>query len=138
MKRIIAPLALAAAAIAAPAQAATPVDGQYLSKEGDAVITVAPCGAKMCGKISKIIKARPGAAKTDVNNPDPSLRDRPILGLPILYGFEEDGNQWDGTIYNPEDGKSYKSEIEKLSDGRLKVKGCVLFICQTQYWRPYR
>ncbi|MCC6418870.1 MAG: DUF2147 domain-containing protein, partial [Gemmataceae bacterium] len=54
-----------------------------------------------------------GKSKHDRNNPDEALRDRPIVGLAVLQGFKFDGEAtWaKGTIYDPENGKTYKCKI---------------------------
>ena len=41
----------------------------------------------------------------------------------------------DGEIYNPEDGKTYSSELEMNNPNTLKVRSCVWFFCQTQIWK---
>ena len=41
----------------------------------------------------------------------------------------------DGEIYNPEDGKTYDSEMEVIDADTVKVSGCVWFICKTQTWK---
>ncbi len=68
-----------------------------------------------------------GQPKVDRENPDPSLRKRPILGLPMLQGFTWAGkNEWKGgTIYDPESGKTYKAWMRLQKDGSLKVRGYI-------------
>jgi len=41
------------------------------------------------------------------------LRNRPIIGLKILSGFEKEGdNKYvDGTIYDPKNGKTYSCKM---------------------------
>ncbi|SEJ02403.1 hypothetical protein SAMN05428950_101882 [Sphingomonas sp. OV641] len=85
-----------------------------------------------------MVKPRPGAPATDVNNPDAKLRARPMIGLPILSGFSDAGEEWRGRIYDPRNGKSYKSIVTRGENGTLRVKGCVSFICQTQVWKAAR
>jgi uncharacterized protein (DUF2147 family) len=133
-------LAAAATALlaAVPAQAAQPIAGRWLTEDGSAIVQVGPCGAKTCGRIVTVLKARPGAPKVDANNPDPALQKRPIVGLPILTGFTDTGSDWRGRIYDPRNGKDYKSIVTRAADGTLKVKGCIAFLCQTQVWRPAR
>jgi len=121
-----------------PALAATPIAGRYLTGDGAGVVEVARCGDKVCGRLVRILKVRPGAPTTDVNNSDPALRSRPILGMPILSGFADAGSDWRGRIYDPRNGKSYKSIVSKNADGSLKVQGCIAIFCQTQVWTPAR
>ncbi|WP_375403891.1 DUF2147 domain-containing protein [uncultured Sphingomonas sp.] len=136
-------LLLAAIALAAPAYAAAPIAGRWVTVEGDSVVTVGPCGAgaagaKLCGRITTFLKRPPTPNPVDTNNPDPALRGRPILGMAVLSGFTDAGKDWRGRIYDPRSGKSYKSILRRNGDGTLKVQGCVAFLCRTQLWRPAR
>lgn len=131
-------LALAPALAATPALAAQPIAGRYIIEDGSALVQVAPCGATHCGRIARVLKPRPGGATTDANNADPKLRTRPIVGLPVLSGFTDKGDDWRGTIYDPRNGKSYKSIVTRRPDGALKVQGCIAFLCKTQVWQPAR
>ncbi|PZQ60109.1 MAG: DUF2147 domain-containing protein [Sphingomonas taxi] len=128
--------ALLAVMVPTMASAATPIAGRYVTEDGAGVVTVGPCGNTVCGKLTTILKKRPGAADTDVNNSDPSLRSRPVLGMPILSGFSDNGKDWRGKIYDPRNGKTYKSIVAKNPDGTLNVKGCIAFFCQSQVWHP--
>lgn len=134
--RVIRPFLAAAvlAIIAASANAAPPVTGQWVTAGKDSVVEIAPCGPRICGKVAKLINPRPGRPTTDANNPNPKLRTRPIVGLAILSDFIDSGSEWDGTIYDPRSGKSYKSKVARNADGTLKVQGCIAFFCQTQTW----
>ena len=136
--RIMPPAALAllAAAVPATAFAATPIAGRYVTEDGAGIVTIGQCGGATCGKLTTILKKRPGAADTDVNNSDASLRNRPVLGMPILSEFQDAGKDWRGKIYDPRNGKTYKSIVAKNADGTLAVKGCIAFFCKSQTWRP--
>ena len=127
---------LAALLLASPAVAADPVQGRWVTEEKDAVITIAPCGAKLCGRISKFLVAPPqGLDQRDVNNKDASKRSRKLLGMPVLTGFVEDGDEWRGTIYDPKSGKTYRSILQRKGSNQLTVKGCLGPFCQAQTWR---
>jgi uncharacterized protein (DUF2147 family) len=80
----------------------------------------------------------PGTPKEDHNNPDPALRSRPIIGLVIMEGFVFDGKDtWHkGTIYDPDNGKTYKCKIRVGDDGELKVRGFIGFsmLGRTEVW----
>ncbi|ETI64861.1 hypothetical protein C100_05110 [Sphingobium sp. C100] len=139
---IIRTIGLAAVAVSAlvalPAQAAQPVTGRWATVDGKAIVNIAPCGKQLCGRIEKIVKPTPGRPHTDIKNPDPTLRSRPLVGLALLSDFSDAGDIWKGTIYDPESGKSYNSKVSRNGDGTLKVQGCIAFFCKTQTWTPVR
>ncbi len=119
----------------APALAAPkPITGNWITKDGKALVRIGQCGNTLCGKIVKVLKHDPSKPRNDANNPDPKLRDRPIEGLMILTGFTPDDDKWKGQIYDPESGKTYRSVL-KREDGQLTVKGCVAIFCKTQHWK---
>jgi uncharacterized protein (DUF2147 family) len=131
-------LALVLVFSAGAALAADPVQGEWLVQDGKSKVTIGPCKAaaeKVCGAISWL-KDPADAAKTDTKNPDPALRSKPIKGLQILWDFKQAGpGRWTGgKIYDPHDGKTYKSKLAVSASGALKVDGCVLMICQAQTW----
>jgi len=133
---IRASLLIGALLLAVPALAATPIAGRYVTEDRSGVIEIGRCGVTVCGKLVRILKSEPNAPKTDVNNSDAALRSRPILGIPILSGFTDAGKDWRGRIYDPRNGKTYKSIVSRNGDGTLKVQGCIAFLCQTQLWKP--
>jgi uncharacterized protein (DUF2147 family) len=114
-----------------------PILGRWHTPEDRAIVEIAPCGAQLCGTIiSAIPLPNTATPPRDVHNPDPTLRTRSIIGVRILGGFVRGRDKWtNGTIYNPSNGKSYRSEMSLAADGRLRVSGCVSVICQTQIWR---
>ncbi|RJF90193.1 DUF2147 domain-containing protein [Sphingomonas cavernae] len=131
-------LFLPALLLATPAFAAEPVTGRWITEGGKALVEIAPCGKTLCGKIARVLKPTPGAPQTDAHNPDAKLRNRPILGLPILTGFAAAGAEWKGSVYDPEKGKTYRSVLQRNADGTLNVKGCIAMFCQAQTWKPAR
>lgn len=132
-------LVLFALPAAAQAGDADAVFGDWRTEDGGAVLRIAPCSETEPAPCGIVLSADipEGAPTTDVNNADPALRDQPIIGLTMLDGFERSKDKWkSGRIYNPEDGKSYKSSLEVRDDAPnvLRVKGCIAFLCQTQKW----
>ncbi|RZM22777.1 MAG: DUF2147 domain-containing protein [Sphingomonas sp.] len=120
--------------VAAPAIAAQPIAGRWITEDRAAEVEIGRCGTNLCGRIIRIVTPTPGAPTTDVSNPDPAQRNKPILGLTILTGFTDDGDDWRGRIYDPRKGKTYKSILTRQPNGTLKVQGCIAFFCQTQVW----
>ncbi|MEO0817120.1 MAG: DUF2147 domain-containing protein [Pseudomonadota bacterium] len=117
------------------------VFGIWLTEAGSAKLEISDCGdGSPCGRVVWMDPAamRPGLTPetaTDENNPDPALRDTPVLGLLMLSDFDARRRDWrGGKIYDPESGRTYGSRLKKLEDGTLQVKGCIGPICQTQVW----
>lgn len=135
--RLLTGLFIAAAATAA--HAAPDIAGNWIIQDKSAVIAIGPCGNRMCGKLTRALVHKPNYPQTDIHNPNPALRDRPLIGLRILSGFVAKADRWDkGSIYDPESGKTYRSLLRINPDGSLKVSGCVLFFCQSQRWTRAR
>lgn len=133
----LAPFIVAMAALAAPAFSAVPVTGRWYTDGKDSIVHIGECGPVICGKVAKVLKAPPGGGPAvDSNNPDPALRTRPIQGITILSGFKDAGGEWEGKIYDPRAGKTYRSTMVKQSDGSLKVKGCVGPFCKAVTFTP--
>ncbi len=133
-------IAAALLAAAAPAQAAEPIAGRWMTQEQDAVIAIKRCGAKakaaLCGTLEKfLVLPAGGTDQRDVNNTDPAKRERRLLGLPILLSLTEDKDVWRGEIYDPKSGRTYTSEVRRKGAGALEVKGCFGPLCRTQEWK---
>lgn len=66
------------------------------------------------------------------------LKDKPIVGMKILWGLKKDGSAWTGgEILDPKNGRVYKAKITPSNDGRsLDVRGFigVSLIGRTQTW----
>jgi uncharacterized protein (DUF2147 family) len=91
-----------------------------------------PCGEALCGSIAWT----KGEGGVDGNNPDPTKRNRPIIGLPILMAMKPASEgRWEGEVYNAENGKTYTSRIWLKSEDVLRIEGCVLgFLCGGEDW----
>lgn len=128
-----------AALLSVSAQAAAPITGRWVTQSRDGVVEIYECGAAICGKLAKFLVPPPnGIGQKDVNNPNKTLRDRTLLGMNILTGFKEAGNEWKGQIYDPKSGKTYRSVVYKGKSGNLVVKGCIGPFCQAQSWTAAR
>jgi hypothetical protein len=67
-----------------------------------------------------------GRARVDRENPDPARRSQPILGLRFLAGFRFAEGVWSGgTVYDPDNGKTYRGTLELAADGSLEVRGYI-------------
>src|SRR5450631_3471707 len=76
--------------------------GIWKTEKDESTVEISRCGDKLCGSIRWLknpnyTDAKDGTVGTPVidhKNPDPDLRNRPVLGLRVLDGFTEES---DGT-----------------------------------------
>ncbi|HEV2541755.1 MAG TPA: DUF2147 domain-containing protein [Methylobacterium sp.] len=136
-------IALGLAALLASSSAfAAPKDlsGTWLTGDGRAKIRIdrcGPAGSNACGKVVwlKSPADDAGAPRTDVKNPDPKKRVRPIIGLTLLDNLKPEDAGFAGEIYNADEGKIYQVSLERESDAELNVQGCMLkVLCGSQTW----
>lgn len=68
-----------------------------------------------------------GKPKVDEYNPETSKQTTPILGLIVLKNFiyDGDGKYSEGTIYDPENGKTYKCKMSLIDKNNLDVRGYI-------------
>jgi uncharacterized protein (DUF2147 family) len=103
----------------------------WYTKDNKSKVEIYKCGEKICGKFIWLKEplTEEGKAKVDINNEDESARGKPIIGLVMLNDFVEDAqtaHAWTaGTIYDPENGKTYSSKMTLNEDGTLEVRGYV-------------
>lgn len=113
--------------------------GTWLTSDKDAHVKVYKTTAgNYAGKLVWIKEPNneDGTPKLDVENPNESLRSRPLQGLVFLTGFTYDAEEkeWlDGKAYDPQSGKTYKAAIW-MEDGNLKLRGYWGWFYRTETW----
>jgi uncharacterized protein (DUF2147 family) len=102
--------------------------GRWLSQDKKGITEIFEDNGKFYGKLVWIRPDR-GTPLTDIENPDKSKRSQPLLNLVILKGFIHSYNEWkDGTVYDPENGKTYTCTMRLVNNNTLRVRG---------YWGPF-
>ena len=104
-----------------------PIEGVWLNAEKDARIQIYKGrDNKFYGKIIWLKEPNEhGAPKLDKKNPDQNQRSQSIVGKVILKGFERDDDIYDdGTIYDPQNGKTYDAKIT-YKGNTLALRGYV-------------
>jgi uncharacterized protein (DUF2147 family) len=122
-------------------QNADDIVAKWLNASGEGQILIYKKGDKYSGRLTwiKEIRDEKGQIKRDSKNPDPSLRNRPLLGSEILNNFDYLGNgTWgNGTIYDPKTGKTYSCKITRLNNNQLSIRGYVgiSLLGRTEIWK---
>lgn len=103
--------------------AADALVGRWLTADKRGIVQISgppsgPYGGKIVGPLTP--------PRLDANNPDPALRRRPLLGVALLQGFRYAEGAWTGgTIYDPNNGKTYSCTLRLPSANALEVRGYV-------------
>ncbi|THD72622.1 DUF2147 domain-containing protein [Thalassobius vesicularis] len=122
--KILALAAVAALSMASVAMA-DPVKGVWKTQVDDgayAYVNIAPCGAKICGVISRTFNSG-GEYKS------------PNIGKQLVWDMEPSGGKAyrNGKIWQPSTDKIYSSKMD-LDGDTLFVKGCIGPFCKKQTW----
>ena len=125
--------------VASPPAVAADATGVWLVEDKSGEIEIANCAGVLWGVVAW--ERTPGR---DTENPDPALRGRPTLGIPILLGMRPIAPQgpagpqtvWRGKIYNSRNGQTYEVSLKPVTPDVLNLEGCVLggLFCGGQNW----
>ena len=125
---VLAATLLASLSLPAAAQDAT---GTWLTASGETRVRIAPCGAALCGTI---VWVKNTGAKDD-HNPNAALKSRSLVGINMIQMKPAGDKKWSGTLYNPQDGKTYSGSLTQNNANSLSLSGCVAGIfCRSQTW----
>ncbi len=102
--------------------------------KAETIVTIYEQNGMIYGKFIEMIDP---AKKNDVcDKCKGEEKGKPIVGMIFIKDLKLDGNQYTGgTILDPASGKVYKGKIKIIDGGKkLKVSGCIAFICVGQEW----
>jgi len=106
--------------------------GIWLTDNGKSQIEVTKTpGGQFVGRIVWLNEPldENGKPKLDKENPDAKLKTQPILGMQLLKGFKYDAGkkEWSGgTIYDPDNGKTYTAFMRLDGNNTLVLRGYVM------------
>lgn len=110
--------------------------GTWLVGDKDYKIELYKNGDVLEGKVVWLLEPndpKTGKPRTDVDNPDPALRNRPVLGLKTLWSFKwnpETGYYENGKVYKK--GKTYCGKLKLQPDGTVYLTG---FLCSMTFFK---
>ncbi|PZQ60808.1 MAG: DUF2147 domain-containing protein [Sphingomonas taxi] len=122
-------LMLAGSAPASAQPATASITGMWLNPHRTVVVRTGACGEKLCGWVVwASAQAQEDARDGGVTR---------LVGTALLEDYRpgRPGN-WSGTVFIPDMGKRFYSEIEQVGADDMKLKGCILhgLICRSQMW----
>ncbi|MBG6235987.1 uncharacterized protein (DUF2147 family) [Pedobacter sp. CAN_A7] len=114
--------------------------GRWVNPSGEAHVEISKRNGKYYGKMVWLKNPRDeqGVAKTDVKNPEPGLKSRPLLGLEMLKDFVYEEGKWtDGKIYDPKSGKTYSCNITQKDNNQISIRGYmgISLIGRSETWK---
>jgi len=102
------------------------------------IVTIWEGNGKLYGKIEEVMNVDADNPKHICLHCEGDLKDKPLVGLRILWDMGKDGQQWSGgKILDPHNGKIYKCNLSLEEGGqKLKVRGFIGFslLGRTQFW----
>lgn len=118
-------------------------EGVWLARNGKAHVRVSKCSSGLCARIIWLRKPKDaqGRPLRDLNNSNPALRNRRIIGLPLFLRMQQKApGSWEGQVYDPEKGGIYRGYLKTLSAKKMKVWGCLQagWPCETYIWKRIR
>ena len=126
-------LGVLTAGLLAGSALAQDITGTWRTQSGETDVRIARCGSAYCGTI-----VRASGNPRDTENPDPSLRSRPVVGIQMISNLTGSGPRYSGNLYNYKDGGTYRGTAELSGDNQLRVSGCVMVFCRSQTWTRLR
>lgn len=106
------------------------------TNEPRAIVEIKEVDGKLTGKIIKTFPKE--GDKTECTECSGDKKNKPIVGLEIIWDLKNDGDEWNGgQILDPKNGKIYKAKLSLIENGeKLKVRGFIGFslLGRTQVW----
>ena len=146
MQSFIKPIvSLCVVAMLAATQPGSSPEGRWLTQRKHGIVEIYRCAADgtLCGRLVwfQIEKGDTNTQGLDLRNPDPARRNRSLCGLVFMSGLKPAGpNVWeDGSLYDPETGKTYSGKITLQADGTLLLRGyiAVPLLGESNVWTRY-
>jgi len=112
----------------------TAIAGRWLTESGNFEIDIAPCGSSWCGAVARVLANRSMSAP---GQSMPVKDTQSLIGTQILSELAASGQgEWQGRIYNRENGKTYDCKVTAPTPQQLKIRAYVFLplFGKTQLW----
>ncbi len=118
----------------------TAIYGYWLNDDENTIVEIYAVEGEIFGKIVWMDSSENPNDNPllDVRNKDVNLRNRPIVGINVLSGFEYVNGVWrKGKVYHYKNGHSYNAKLKIDNDGNLLwtgYYGILVFLSKTRKW----
>jgi uncharacterized protein (DUF2147 family) len=98
------------------------------------IVQITESNGVLTGKIVELLE---GASEKTCSKCEGDLKDKPLVGMRILWDLKKEGDEWTGgKIFNPADGGTYTSKAKLIDGGKaLDVTGKWMFFSKQQKWQ---
>ena len=107
------------------------------SGQEKSIVNIFEKDGKVYGTIVALLNREPGDENPICEKCTGDRKNKHVVGLEIIREMEKDGDKYeDGTIMDPDNGKSYNCKlwIENDNPNILKVRGYISVFYRTQTW----
>lgn len=106
--------------------------------EPKSIVEITLTQGNLEGKVAEILTEPDGPEGHICKECEDERHNQPILGMLIMWGYEQDGESWrGGEILDPNNGEIYSSKLVVDEQGKhLRVRGYIGFslLGRTQVW----
>ncbi|MGD0155012.1 MAG: DUF2147 domain-containing protein [Terracidiphilus sp.] len=128
--------AFASASVSPPSPVGRWKTVDHASGKVKSIVAIREQNGKLYGTIEKLFD--PPVAHPTCYLCSGAMKDRPLVGLQVLWGFGQDGSQWSGgQVLDPETGKIYRASLTVEDGGnKLRLRGYigVPLLGRTEHW----
>jgi len=107
------------------------------TKKPKSLVEISEVNGEVIGKIKELLQSDKGPNPV-CDQCDGERKDKPIIGMTIIWGMKKDGDEWSGgKILDPKNGKVYGCKMHLIEGGKkLEVRGFVGFslLGRSQVW----
>jgi len=93
---------------------------------------------KLYGKVDQLLDPKPDDPDPVCKKCDGDLKDKPILGMRIMWDLKKSGDLWSGgKVLDPDNGKTYRCNLTLAAGGKkLQLRGYIglALLGRTQTW----
>jgi uncharacterized protein (DUF2147 family) len=104
------------------------------TKQVKSLVRISESGGVFVGKIEKL--TTPGRENALCAACEGALKDKPVTGMTIINDMKKVEDSYEGgTIFDPNNGKTYKSKMKLIEGGKkLEVRGYIGPFSRAQIW----